>query len=198
MFRLITPIILIGLSITGFLVFVSPLYKEISLLKEQVSSYNQALDNSKALENERDKLTQKYSTIDPVNLDKLTKLLPDNVDNIRLILEIEKIASPYGMILKDVKYETASREVEKPKNSVVQGGAAIKKNSSEYGVWDLSFSIEGSYSNFLNFTRDLENNLRIVDISSIQFSSETAANSSKNTAESYSYSFTVKTYWLKN
>jgi hypothetical protein len=102
MFRLITPIILIGLSITGFLVFVSPLYKEISLLKEQVSSYNQALDNSKALENERDKLTQKYSTIDPVNLDKLTKLLPDNVDNIRLILEIEKIASPYGMILKDV------------------------------------------------------------------------------------------------
>jgi Tfp pilus assembly protein PilO len=103
-----------------------------------------------------------------------------------------------GMILKDVKYETASREIEKPKNSVVQGGAAIKKNSSEYGVWDLSFSIEGSYSNFLNFTRDLENNLRIVDISSIQFSSETAANSSKNTAESYSYSFTVKTYWLKN
>jgi hypothetical protein len=64
-------------------------------------------------------LTQKYSTIDPVNLDKLTKLLPDNVDNIRLILEIEKIASPYGMILKDVKYETASREIEKPKNSVV-------------------------------------------------------------------------------
>jgi len=199
MLRLITPIILIGFAVTGFLLFVNPLYSDISLLKEQVASYNQALDNSKALENERDKLTKKYSTIDPENLDKLKKLLPDNVDNIRLILEMEKVASPYGMILKDVHYEIEAKDDKAAnKNQVVQGGAPIKTTTKDYGVWDLSFSIEGSYANFLNFTKDLENNLRVVDIASIQFSSESAATAPKTSTESYKYVFKVKTYWLKN
>lgn len=74
-----------------------------------MASYNEALNNSKALEAERDKLTQKYNSFDPENLSKLQKLLPDNVDNIRLILEIEKIASPYGMVLKNVKYDATDK-----------------------------------------------------------------------------------------
>ena len=203
MLRLITPIILIALSIGGFVLFVSPMYKETNVLKEHVSSYNQALDNSKALENERDKLTKKYSAIDPVNLDKLQKLLPDNVDNIRLILEIEKIASPYGMILKDVKYETESKADKAAPNTTggvgtVAGGTQIKQNSKEYGTWDLGFSIEGKYNDFINFTKDLESNLRIVDIASIQFNSDVPLTGAKSFSESYKYSFKVKTYWLKN
>src|SRR5690349_1065682 len=98
MLRLIAPLILIGGAIVGFFALVSPLYKDITALKQEVAAYNQALDNSKALENERDKLTKKYNSIDPANLEKLEKMLPDSVDNIRLILEIEKIAAPYGMI----------------------------------------------------------------------------------------------------
>ena len=58
-----------------------------------MTSYNEALNNSKALEDKRDTLTAKYNTIDPNDLIKLQKLLPDNVDNIRLILEIGQIAS---------------------------------------------------------------------------------------------------------
>ena len=59
MLRLIAPFILIGGAIVGFIALVSPMYDDITSLKAQVSAYNQALDNSKALENERDKLTKK-------------------------------------------------------------------------------------------------------------------------------------------
>ena len=90
MFRYILPIILIGIAIAGFFTFTNPFYENVLLEREQVASYNEALNNSKALEAERDKLTQKYNSFDPENLSKLQKLLPDNVDNIRLILEIEK------------------------------------------------------------------------------------------------------------
>src|ERR1035437_5637600 len=103
MFRYLLAIILIVISIVGFFTFVDPLYKDISALKVQAASYNEALGNEKALENERDKLTAKESAISPENLVKLQKLLPDNVDNIRLILELQKIASPFGMDLKNVK-----------------------------------------------------------------------------------------------
>ena len=159
---------LIGVAIAGFFFFTSPIYKEISSSREQIASYSEALDNSKALEAERDKLTQKYNSFDTENLSRLEKLLPDNVNNIRLILEIEKIALPYGMVLKNVKYDSVSDDNTMQATTNTQTLTGSNKN---YGAWDLEFSTQGTYNNFLNFLKDLENNLRIIDISSIQFSS---------------------------
>ena len=59
-----------------------------------------------------------------------------------------------------------------------------------------------TYNNFLNFTKDLENNLRIVDISSVSFSSNSGSTTGSTlgtaTTDSYNYDFKIKTYWLKN
>lgn len=195
------PVIFIGIGLAVFFVFTNPIYNDILLLRTQVTAYDEALDNSKALENERDTLTAKYNSINPDNLIKLQKLLPENIDNIRLILEIEQIASPYGMVLKDVKYSATTDEEKNDTTpgtvGAVQGGRAIQPLLKDYGVWDLEFSTVGTFNNFLNFTRDLESNLRIVDISSIQFSSN--VNTGPNfSSEVYKYDFKVKTYWLKN
>lgn len=213
MTRLIIPVILILIAFGIFFVFTNPLYNGMSGLRAQVASYDEALNNSKALENERDKLTAKYNSINPENLIKLQKLLPDNIDNIRLILEIEQIAAPYGMVLKDVKYSTAKTETTTPSSAVIprsvpgnlpgnlSGNVAVNKTQSkDYGVWDLEFSTTGSYNNFLNFTKDLESNLRIVDIASVQFSSSSSSSklSESSPEESYKYNFKIKTYWLKN
>jgi len=110
MARFIMPIILIGISITVFFAFFNPIYNNIGKLRAQVASYDEALKNSKKLENERDKLTAKKNAIDAENLAKLQKLLPENIDNIRLILEIEKVALPYDMVLKNVKFNTVKKE----------------------------------------------------------------------------------------
>jgi Tfp pilus assembly protein PilO len=195
--RFILPIILIGISITGFFLFTDPLYNEMNGLREKASSYDEALDNSKALEDQRDKLTQKLNSFDQANLDKLSKLLPDSVDNIRLILEIEKIAAPYGMVLKDVKYETID---EKNKNTtkVSPGLQDTQIVHQDYGVWDLGFSTQGSYSNFYNFVKDLEKNLRIVDVVSVDFSSSSGVGVNPALSSIYKYDFKIKTYWLKN
>jgi len=196
MFKFAVPTILIIAAAAVFFMFTNPTYQDISSLQAQAVSYNEALDNSKSLQAQRDKLTEKYNSIDPTDLAKLQKLLPDNVDNIRLILEIEGIASPYGMVLKDVKYDTTSQQT-----STATQNVASKTNNSNYGTWNLQFSTEGSYSNFLNFLKDLEKNLRIVDISSIDFSSDntgaTGAGTSTSSSDNYKYTFSIKTYWLK-
>ena len=198
MFKFILPIILIALAVTGFFLFTKPLYRELSLLRGQTASYNEALHNSKQLENERDKLTQKYNSLDPQNLDKLQKLLPDSIDNIRLILEIEKIALPYGMGLQDVQYDAVKKD--NPANpQTVQGGGTLPITiSPDYGIWELAFSTQGIYSNFVNFLKDLERNLRIVDVESVQFSSDTGSGATPDLTEVYKYSVKIKTYWLKN
>lgn len=196
--RFITPVILIAIAFAIFFVFATSLWQDIALLRTQASAYNEALNNSKALENERDKLTVKYNSISPENLEKLEKLLPENVDNIRLILEIGEIASPYGMVLKDVKYNTTEEVPPEAAGAIGAAQPPRVATRGDYGVWDLEFSTNGTYANFLNFVRALESNLRIVDISSIEFSSNVNVGANPALPEAYRYSFKIKTYWLKN
>jgi Tfp pilus assembly protein PilO len=193
------PIILIGITASLFFMFTNPIYNDIANLKAQVGSYDDALSNSKMLENERDKLTAKYNDIDPSNLTKLEKFLPQNVDNIRLVLEIEQVATPYGMILKDVRYNTPAEASAGVGAVTVQGSGNTA--ASDYGVFELQFSTSGTYNNFIDFTKDLEKNLRIVDISAISFSSNTSGAgllTQPNSSETYKYDFKIKTYYLKN
>lgn len=212
MMRYIMPIILIGIAITFFFMVTNPLYNNDSTtnpgvvqLESQVASYNNALSTSKTLESERDALTQKYNSIDPNNLAELQKLLPDNVNNVRLILEIEQIAAPFNMTLTNIKYDSnaASSATGTTAAPVVQGGNATVNSNQDYGTFNLEFSTSGTYDNFINFTKDLESNLRIVDISSISFSSDTSAGGGgvavkAGAPEVYTYDFKIQTYWLKS
>lgn len=195
MLRYLTSFILVGLSIAVFMLFTNDIYSDIQDKKAEQASYEEASVNSRSLEEERDKLTTKYSGISVENLDRIKKFLPDSVDNIRLILELEQIALPYNMVLKDVQYSVAPVETEG--EATITSGQGTAGNN-KYGAWDLGFSVTGTYTNFLNFMRDLEKNLRIVDISSIQFSSTSATIGGAATSEVYRYTFNIKTYWLKN
>jgi Tfp pilus assembly protein PilO len=204
MFRFLSPIILVGIAVAGFFMFTKPFYTEVSDLRSQVSAYNEALDNSKSLESERDKLTQKYNSLDKNSLLRLERMLPDSVDNIKLILELEKLAIPYGMVLKDVKYDTTSeKDIANANGTAVAAknskNSAVQQDNKDYGTWELEFSTQGSYFDFLNFVKDIEKNLRIVDIASVQFASVGGTGLATNQpANNYKYTFKIRTYWLKN
>ena len=193
------PLILIALAVAAFFLMAVPIYGGLSTLRAEISSYNEALGNSKALENERDKLAAKYNSFRTEDLARLEKLLPESADNIRLILEIEQIASPYGMALKDVKYNTVDTAGGPAAGGSVVQRTGAKQASKSYGTMDLEFNTSAPYDNFINFTRDLENNLRIVDIAAISFSSDKGPSLGKIAPASlYDYNFKIKTYWLKN
>ena len=91
--RFIIPIILLIISVASFVMFSNPSYQRIKALKAESAQYDQALSNSRKLQEERDTLGQKYNAIPPASLDRLNKLLPDTADNIRLIIDIQRIAS---------------------------------------------------------------------------------------------------------
>ena len=80
----------------------------------------------------------------------------------------------------------------------LQSNVNTQVSRKDYGVWNLGFSTQGTYSNFVNFVKDLEKNLRIVDIVSVDFSSSSGIGVNPALSSIYKYDFKIKTYWLKN
>jgi len=188
----ILPIILIVSSIAVFFGYVDPNYKGNSnqntadytqdgvvFLKNELAKYDDILNSSTKIISQRDALVAKKNTISEADKTKIERLLPNNVDNIRLIIEISKIAQGRGLTLKNVSVG----------DMINTTSDSIGQSNSLYGTLSLKFAVNASYNNFLNFLQDLENNLRLLDITDISF----------NATDSgfYDFNISLNTYWLK-
>lgn len=206
MIKLVIKLFLILIAVAILVVWVVPKYKETVDLRNKQQSYNKALADSKELMKVKQELSDKYAKIDQITIDKLNKLLPDNVDNIRLILEISKIGEKYGMVIKNVKFDTFNQKEtnnEDNKQALVEDNETALESNKDYGSFDLEFSTEGTYPNFVKFVEDVEKSLRIVDISNISFSSsegntEKLGINPNRPNDVNLYDFQITTYWLKN
>ncbi len=195
--KFIFPIIAIIASILIFIFFINPKYNEITLLKTDIQDYNKALDNSTALQKTEDSLLTSYNQIKQEDKDRLSDFLPSSVNNIQFILEIERIASLHNMPIKDIKFETVKNDAAPANTNLVV--SSVSKDNLPYGVFPIEFSTDGSYDKFVPFLKDLEYNLRLVDIKSMSFlvpdtSGKLAAGVDPN---SYHYIIKAETYWLK-
>lgn len=183
MIRVIVFIIVVIGCVAAFLQYINPHYKNIKELRATTASYKQALENAKDLSLAQEELQARYATIDKSDIAAVESVLPDNVDNIRLIIQLNSIALKTGMSsLRDIDYTTNS------------GNSADDKTGGLFGEFRVKFSTTGSYKNFLTFISTLEQNLRLVDISQVTF--EVVEDPTKT--DNNKYVITLKTYWLKN
>lgn len=181
----IISILLVLLSAGLFFGYIDPTYGEIKALKAEKAEYEQALNNSRELQAERDELLEKLNTFRTADLEKLSKLLPDNIDNVRLIIDIDTVASRYGMRVRDFITSAAGGGEE----------GIIGPNNSPYGTITLAFSTTGTYETFMAFLSDLERSLRLIDVVDIGF--EAPLEEGRAAAGIYDYKVTIRTYWLK-
>ena len=182
MTKLILPIILLLAAGGLFVGYTNPTYQASKGLQAQVASYDAALTKSQQLRQVRDGLISKRNTFSPDDVAKLQKVLPDNVDNIRLIIDINNIASQHNLSLSDVGLGDYTGSAAAQKTLAV-GGA-----QGPVGSVQVTFSISTSYGNMLAFLADLEHSLRLIDVEKLAFSSAASNNDT--------YSFTIQTYWL--
>lgn len=165
--------------------YIDPMYVDIKETLKEEERFDKALDKSKELKEVRDSLLSKYNTFSTNDLDRLEKLLPDHVDNVRLVLDIDHIASTYGMRIKNVKISVVDNRQE----------GVIGPSDKLYESVGLSFSITSSYDTLKQFIKDLEKSLRIVDVMNISLTSSETEEIKNNL---YKYNIELKTYWLKN
>ena len=81
-----------GLAVAGgiFFLYTQPAYDNVQVLKGRIAQYDQALDKAAELQQLKQSLLSRFNAFRPEDLDRLQKLLPDHVDNVRLILDLDR------------------------------------------------------------------------------------------------------------
>jgi Tfp pilus assembly protein PilO len=176
MMRYLLPLILCVLAVGLFIFYTNPTYQASQVLAQQNASYDAALSKAAQLHAVRDQLLAKYNSFSPQDLSKLQSVLPDNVDNIRLIIDIDNIASQHGLSLSNVQLGDLS------------GSSA--QCSGPVGSVEVGFTVTTDYNTFLAFLQDLQHSLRIIDVDSITF------NASVLPGSLTAYTLQIRTYWL--
>ena len=192
--RYLFLLLIIATCIGVFVMVIKPRYDGLETMREEVRQQTANLATAEQLKQSRQNLINEYNTISKEDLADLKTLLPDSVDNIRLIIQMDSLATKNGLSkLRSVDYQVA-QEVPTPAQ-----GSEVPAAKQPYGEFVMSFQTVGQYKNFLAFLSDLEYNLRLVDVTDVVFEKVTTTSSTGQSiaSENMTYKVTLKTYWLE-
>jgi len=175
-------LVLIVLAIGLFYTWTSPQYDQVKVLQASAGEYQNVIENAVRIAEDRDRLLVDYETIPRAEVERLFKVLPDHVDTVGLAVDLDAIASRYGISIKEVTVESDAK-----RNSKL---VTLPDYDAPYSKVVVSFSFVSNYQNFSKFLVDLEKSLRIMDVKSVAFRVS-------DVAGLYEHNLSVETYWLK-
>ena len=193
--RLIIAIVGVALAGGIFFWYTKPAYDGVQEVRAKIAQYDEALNKAAELQKRKQELLSRFNTFNPSDIERLEKLLPNHVDNVRLILDLDALAARFGIALQNVDVSSSGSQDAKGKTPIGSVGAANQK----YDSLTFTFATIATYSNFVRFLTALESSLRIVDLESLSMTSGgNAAAANKATSEPlYNFKITLRTYWLK-
>lgn len=184
--------ILILLSVLVSIFWTYPMWNEISDIKVKNSEILSISDRINALAKRRDEIQAQFNSLSQDDHAKLDEFFPKNKELGLFILNIDKIASSNGMILKKINASENEKSEQKSQRKLGNEGG------DEFSDFPFQISVSGSYNSFLAFMKALEKSRRLVDIDSLSFDSGSAAVDGKIIkSDFYEYSISAHTYWKK-
>jgi Tfp pilus assembly protein PilO len=164
-------VIFISLSIVlfGFLFLIKPKYDQyVSSLSEENKKQDQflfLLRESKDYLDEVRERVNKYNSVNKDDLEKINGILPKCGFHEELFTQMDNIVKKNGLLLTSISIKPEVYSIDSITNGDQEGVVVMQKRSTR-----ISFSLAGvNYVGMKNFLKDIESNLRIMDINSLGF-----------------------------
>ena len=191
----VTATILIVLAAGIYFTFTKDKLAEIKAIRVVNEQYTSAISNADELIKVRDSVLKSYNDISTEDRERIDKIIPNTVDNIRLVIDMNSIGLKRGFSLKNIKAVAASQSGSGTSAQSAQSRStpsSVREGSIPNPTLDtvtVSFSVTAPYLQFIEFMRDLESSLRIMDLTRLTIA--TSANGN------YDFGVELKTYWLR-
>lgn len=175
----ITLLLGIG-AVVGFAFYLKPEWAAFRSVRQETDILRQTSEELDALAQNYQKLLATINSVSAADIERVRQALPQNQEGARLLTTLETLANKHGLALKQVDISVTFAQGQSP--AVAPGRSVPRPNTANpapnptaSGARELpiTLAVNGSYEAFKAFLRDLESNLRIIDVQSIVF---TAAN----------------------
>jgi len=184
--KFIVGTICIGVAIGIFVLYIKPTYDATTENRDKVANFEAALAKTREIQELKQELLARRNEFSDQNIERLQKMIPDHVDNVRLVLDLDGIAERYGIRIQNVGIQSSNHEGD---DSGGLDGTALQ--NKPYQSLTLTFEVQATYDEFMSFLRDLESSLRIVDITKLSITKVHGA------PDLYNFRTALRTYWLQ-
>lgn len=184
----ILPILLLLISLGLFFGYINPTYTtKILPLQAEIKQYDSTLAAAADFNKKEAELATDRSAIPADAIHRLGTYLPDGVDNVQLILDLNALAAKSGVQLSnfDIKGNILPTTADETKANAT---LPLESGSKQIDSIDLSVKAVGTYSAFRTFLDGIEKSLRPMDLVQMNLTSTATG--------VYSYDMTFRIYWL--
>lgn len=180
----ILPSVALLIAIGIFFAYVHPTWNgSIAATKAAIELDNQALIAAEEYKQQENMLATARAAINPDDLTRLETFLPDSVDNVRLILDLNALAARSGLSLTNIDVVTNN-----PANPGASQTGLPSIHDDPIGSVNLSMTALGTFSALQTFLQRVEMSARLLDVQKVVVkSSETGV---------YTYDLSLRLYWL--
>ncbi len=196
------PFIAILVALGVFLGYIHPTYtKDVATLKTEIGNYDRALVAASDYLSKQDEIAEKRKTLTDEDVARLKGFLPDGVDNVQLIIDLNALATGAGLSVSDIDVKGSGDGPARPASSAPTNtqidpatgrqvaSAPLTKGTPTDSV-DLSVKLTGTYTNLFTFLSAVENSLRPLDV--VALTMQEVPQSSL-----YTFTMTIRVYWLR-
>jgi Tfp pilus assembly protein PilO len=179
-------------AITAYLIWqITDIYPQIATLQEDIKTQEADIKDSEDTLKRLKELVA-FAAENKESIKKFDLILPGDEEKATLLSNLDNLANANGLSTLKISFDAVS-----PSAGVVTAAdGSVVPATSDYDSRNVRISLRGSYLSFKNFLTAIENNLRVVDITSVDFTPETSSKETEGEGgrKSYTYSIGLKAY----
>jgi len=170
-------VILLVASVIMFSVIIDPKRPIIEDLEKSRDEFEIVRGHGQRLQETKDQLINRFRNISTEEIERLRQFLPDTVDNVRLLVDIDAIAKRKRLTITNITINT---------NEATQE----EEDEGSIGKVSITFTFVSSYNAMKDILVELEQSLRVVDVKKVEVATGTDSNT-------FATTLTIDTYWLR-
>lgn len=188
-------ILLLGIgAAAGFSFYLKPEWAAFRSIREETDALRQISEELDALNQNYQKLLAVINSVSAADIGRIRQALPQTQEGAQLLTTLENLAGKHGLALKQIDIsvnfepeqspaQASGRSVPRPNTRTLSPAPA----ADGARTLPITLSLNGSYEAFKAFLRDLESNLRIIDVQSIAFKAAAEQNALDATLKIQTY-----------